>query len=77
MNGEQVTQGASGYTASTNDHDPAQAVRGPTGLGIRWTGSGILQSAGAVNGPFADAASTGSPATPPTSTAAQYYRLRR
>ena len=34
VNGEQVAQGTGGYAANTDDHDPAQAVRGPSGLGI-------------------------------------------
>lgn len=34
VNGEQVAQGTGGYQANTNDHDPAEAVRGAAGLSI-------------------------------------------
>jgi hypothetical protein len=34
VNGEKVAEGSGGYAANTDDHDPAEAVRGPAGLSI-------------------------------------------
>lgn len=34
VNGEQVAEATGGYQANTDDHDPAEAVRGPAGLCI-------------------------------------------
>lgn len=34
VNGEMVAEGSGGYAANTDDHDPAEAVNGPSGLAI-------------------------------------------
>ncbi|MBL9135372.1 MAG: LamG domain-containing protein [Verrucomicrobiales bacterium] len=34
VNGELVAEGSGGYAANTDDHDPAEAVNGPSGLAI-------------------------------------------
>jgi hypothetical protein len=51
-------------------------TRTGTNLNLTWTGTGTLQSANSVTGPWTDVASANSPFTAPISGAGRFYRLR-
>ncbi|MBM3836040.1 MAG: hypothetical protein FJ403_22805 [Verrucomicrobia bacterium] len=50
--------------------------RGTTGISISWTGSGRLQQADAVTGPWTDAPSQSNPQTVTATGTAKFYRVR-
>jgi hypothetical protein len=48
-----------------------------TNLVVTWTGTGTLQSAGVITGPWADVANAKSPFTAAVSSGAKFYRLKQ
>jgi hypothetical protein len=62
--------------AATTAPKFAAVTRTGTTLNLTWTGTGTLQSATSITGPWTDVASANSPFSAPISGTARFYRLR-
>ena len=72
-----ATQVQAHYTAGVKTAGPSklEISRGTSGVSLTWS-SGILQQVDNLSGAFTDVPSAASPFTPPTTSAAKFYRLR-